>query len=204
MNKKAMTKAQCELVTDKAVLNFIRKEAKIRGKKHPSIGEDEFYSIGMETICVWAMKFVPKEGVSFLEYIKKYVPCEMNQRIRKDVYGVCQDKNEISHIDVVMIEEINLGDSGGDDDDLTFEEKLSLLVDDMDDDRKAKWERLEPLMECLTAEEREIVMIRYGFFDNHGETARRYMKKHKLKKTAFYDRAEAAVMKMRSYAIDNH
>lgn len=205
MKKKTMTKAQRELVTAEAVLNFIRKEAKINGRKHPSIGEDEFYSIGLETACIGAMAFLQKtEETTFLEYIKKYVSLEMKQRIRKDVFGVHRERNGIIWSDVVMIEELNLGDSNSDDDDPTFEEKLSLLVDDMDDDRKAKWERLEPLMECLTAEEREIVLIRYGFFDNHGETARRYMKKHKLKKTAFYDRAEAAVMKMRSYAIDNH
>lgn len=202
-NKKKMTKEQCALATDADVLNFVKKEAKIRGAKHPSIGEEEFYSIGLETVCLCSMKFVPKEMNSFIDYIKKCVPFEMNQRIRKDVYGVCQDKNEISHIDVVMIEELVLGKSEKEEDDISFDERLSALIRETGDDHRAKWEHLETLLNHLTAEEREIVLIRYGFFDNHGDAATEYMKKHKMKKTTFYNKAEAAVMKMRKFVI-NH
>jgi len=199
-----MTKEQCALVTSDEVTQFIRCEAKRYGIKHPSIGEDEFYSIGLETACLNAMNFNPKEGKTFLHYITKYVIFEMRQRVRRDVYGIRQENNKIICTDVTMIEEIKLKKSSGEVIYATTDEKLSFLIDDMDKDSREKWNILEPLLGRLTDEERELVMTRFGFFDNHGEATREYMKKHKMSKTTFYDKSDAIVKKLRAFAQENN
>jgi len=199
-----MTKAQCALVTSKEVTDFIRQEADRYGVKHPSIGKDEFYSIGLETACLNAMNFNPKEGKTFLHFITKYVIFEMRQRVRRDVYGIHQENNKTICTNVEMIEEIKLQKRSSEGIYVSNDEKLSVLIENMDDDRKAKWDILEPLLGRLNDEERELVMTRFGFFDNHGEAAREYMKQHKIGKTAFYQKSDVIVQKLKTFAQENN
>jgi len=196
-----MTKEQCTLVMDQEVRKFIEKMATYSGKKHPSIGKDEFISIGNEAACVYSMDYDKTSGVPFLLYIRKFIVLKMVMRIREDVYGIHRENNEYVCTDVQMIEEMKFSrDETDKENKVSNEEKLSWMVENLDDERRAKWERLEPLIGCLTEEERELILIRFGFLDNHGEAMREYMKKHNIKKTVFYERAEVVVQKMRTLA----
>jgi len=199
-----MTKEHRALVMDKEVQQFIKKEAAYLGRKHLSIGEKEFKSIGNEAACLNSVGYDKKSGVPFLLYIRKYVILEMVQRIRRDVYGIHYENNEYVCTDVQMIEEMKFGRTESDKENkVSNEEKLSWMVENLDDERRAQWERIEPLIGCLTEEEKELIYIRFGFFDNHGEALREYMKKHNIKKTVFYERSEAVVLKMRALATKN-
>jgi len=199
-----MTKEHCALVMDKEVQQFIKKEASYLGRKHPSIGEEEFKSIGNEAACLNSVGYDKENGVPFLLYIRKYVILEMVQRIRKDVYGIHYENNAYVCTDVQMIEDIKFGRNESDkENEVSNDEKLSILMEDLDDESRAKWKILEPLIDGLTDEEKEIVFVRFGFFDNHGEALEEYLKKHKMSKPVFYRKAEAAVQKMRDLANKN-
>jgi len=196
-----MTEEHCALVMAQEVQQFIEKMATDSGRKHPSIGKKEFIAIGNEAACLNSVGYDKNSGVPFLLYIRKYVILEMAQRIRRDVYGIHYEKNRYVCTDIQMIEEMRFGRSDGDkENQVSDDEKLSLLIENLDDDRKAKWEILEPLLESLTDDEREMVYVRFGFFDNHGEALKEYLAKHKMSKPVFYRKAEAIVQKMRDLA----
>jgi len=200
-----MNEEHCALVLDQEVRQFIEKMATYSGKKHPSIGKKEFMSIGYEAACVNSIGYDKNSGVPFLLYIRKFVILEMVQRIRRDVYGIHYENNEYVCADLLMINEMKFDKNDGlKENNFSKEDKLDFLLFDLNDDRKAIWDRLEPLMGCLTEEERELILIRFGFFDNHGESQKEYMKKHNIKKTAFYERADAIVLKMRTLATKNY
>jgi len=203
-NKKKMTKELRALVTSEEVQQFINKEADYLGKKHASIGKKEFMSIGNEAACIYSVGYEKESGVPFLLYIRKFIILKMITRIREDVYGIHRENNDYVCTDVRLIEEMEFGRSKSDkENQVSNDEKLSLLVENLDDERKAKWEVLEPLIGSLTDAEKEMLFVRFGFFDNHGEALRDYLKKHKMSKPVFYRKAEAVVQKMRDLANMN-
>lgn len=201
--KKILTKEQCALVTDKDVHKFIKRIAERYGEKHPSIGKDGFYSIGVETVTKFVGGFNPKKEKSFLNYISKFIVCEMRQYIRKEVYGIHQENNDVSYNNVVMIEEMKLGNQSDDGDELSADEKLAVCIADASDEQMQIWDRLEPLLDELSDDERELILVRYGFYDNQGETIEEYIKKHGVKNCTFYRKAQAVLLKLQGFARNN-
>lgn len=201
--KKVLTKEQCALVTDKDVRKFINRIAKHYGEKHPSIGKDEFYSIGVEIVTRFVGGFNPKKEKSFLKYVSKYIVCEMRQYIRREVFGIHQENNDISYNNVVMIEEMKLGIKGDDGDELSADEKLAMCIADASEEQMQIWDRLEPLLDELSDDERELILVRYGFFDNQGETIAEYIKKHGIDACTFYRKAQAVLLKLQKFARNN-
>jgi len=196
-----MTKGHCALVTSEEVRQFIDKNATYLGEKHASIGKKEFISIGNEAACVYSVGYDKNSGVPFLLYIRKFIILKMITRIREDVYGMHRENNEFVFADVESVEDIKFGRSESDrENQVSNDEKLSRMIENLDEEHKAKWEILEPLLGILTEEEKEMIFVRFGFFDNHGEALKEYLKKHKMSKPVFYRKAEAAVQKMRDLA----
>jgi len=190
-----MTKAQCELVTDAEVTNYISIIATMFGNKYRSVGYDEFYAIGMAAACEQAMRFNPGKDVTFITYITPYIVGEMIYHVRKFVNGMYHDKKERFFSEICSIEEFKRG--GRDDKDtINTEELLSAELINEDERQDRIHEQIESILSKLTVEEREIIMIRYGFMDNHGLAVEEYMKKHKIKKSVFYERAKIVEKKM--------
>jgi len=204
MAKKKLTKEQSTLVSDKDVLDFINRVAKHFGKKNPSVGAKEFYSIGVETAIRYVGGYDAKKGKPFLHYISKYIVCEMRQYVRQEVYDIHQEDKKISCSKVVLIEQMNLRGGRKGDEYYTAEEKLGMLVPDQDDERKKAWDILEPLLAQLSEEERELILTRYGFFDNQGETIKEYVRKHGMDTCTFYRKARAILLKLQRIARENN
>lgn len=201
--KKTLTKEQCALVTNKDVQKFIRRIADRYGEMHPSVGKDEFYSIGVETVIRFVGGFDPNKEKSFMKYICKFIVGEMRQHIRKEVLGIHQEMNDISYSKVVMIEEMKLGKVGDDEEELSADEKLAMLIADASDEQMRIWDRLEPLLDNLSDDERELILVRYGFYDNQGETIEEYIKKHDMQSCVFYRKAQAVLLKLQGFARNN-
>jgi len=190
-----MTKAQCKLVTDAEVTNYIAIIATIFGNKYKSVGYDEFNAIGLAAACHQAMRYIPDKDATFITYITPYVVGEMIYHVRKFVEGMYHDKKEMFFSEICSIEEFkHCGRDGKET--VNTEEILSAEFIDEDERQDRIHERVEYVMSQLTAEERELIMIRYGFMDNHGEAIDEYIEKHKMSLPTFYRKAETIKVKM--------
>jgi len=194
-SKKTMTKAQGLLVTDPNVTSYIESLATYFGRKYKSVGVDEFYSIGIAAACEEAMRYKRNSGATFITYITVYVVGAMVRYIRKYVDGMYLDKQERFFAEICSIEEFKRG-GRNDKETINTEEILSAELIDEDERQDRIHERVESILSQLTAEERELIMIRYGFMDNHGEAIDKYVKKHKMSLPTFYRKAEAIEVKM--------
>lgn len=185
---------------DKEVLDFIKRVSAHYGKKHPSVGSDEFYAIGEEIMVRYVREYDAKQCKSFLNFISKYIVCEMLQHIRQFVYGIHQENNETTCTNVLSIEEMNLNGRKEGDDYYTAEERLGMLVNDMDEEKKRIWDILEPLLDTLSDDERKLIMTRYGICDNDGETIDEYLEEHEMESCTFYRKAQAILLKLQMAA----
>jgi len=194
-SKKKMTKAQGQLVTDPNVTTYIKGLAILFGSKYKSVGVDEFYSIGIAAACEEAMRYKRNSDATFITYITVYVVGAMVRYVQKYVDGMYLDKQERFFANICSIEEFKRG--GRDDKEtINTEEILSAEFIDEDERQDLIHERVESILSKLTVEEREIITIRYGYLDNHGEAVEEYMKKHKIRKSVFYERAKVVEKKM--------
>lgn len=201
--KRKMTKAQCALVTDKDVVNYIKSIATRFGNKYKSVGYDEFYSVGIAAVCEQAIRYNPQKDASFTTYITIYVNGAMARYVQKYVDGMFIDKQERFFASIFSIEELAWG---GEDDNQSIcsEELLSSKAIDEEEFQNRIKERVDSILERLTPDECELIAARFGFTDNHGDAVDEYMQKHNIGKTVFYSRAEAAVMKMRKFAQEKN
>lgn len=193
-----MTKAQCDLVTDKDVVNYIKSMATRMGNKYRSVGSDEFYSIGIAAACEQAMRYNPKRDVQFSTYITVYVNGAMARFVQKYVEGMYLDKQERFFASIISIEE--MGIANDDDDTCNGENMLSAnMIDDDDREDRIK-ERIDAILEKLSPDEREVITARYGFTDNNGEAVEEYIRKHNIRRSTFYGKANAVELKMMKLA----
>ncbi len=192
-----MTKAQCDLVTDKNVVNYIKCLATRMGNKYRSVGYDEFYAIGMAAACEQAMRYNSSKDVQFSTYITVYVNGAMARFVQKYVEGIYLDKQERIFASIIAIEEMGFAN---DEDTCDGENMLSAYtIDDEEREDRIK-ERIDAILEKLSPDEREVITARYGFTDNQGEAAEEYIRKHNISRSTFYSKAAEVELKMMKLA----
>ena len=195
-NKK-MTKEQCDLVTSDEVKRCVESIARRFGNKYKSVGMQEFYAEAMKAACEASMRYDPsKYEAKFLTFMMLYVIGDLVFYVYKFVFNGFIENKRWVFPDVVMIEELGL--QRDDDDDISADDRLFALSIHCDEEERleAIAERMEAATECITAEEHELLLVRFGFYDNHGLAINRYLVEHKMSLPTLYRKANLIVTKI--------